>query len=561
MVARGEARYALLAAPVAGELIREHGLDLVRRSPPLWPLGYAFAVDDERAELADWLQSRLVEVMANGQYLALFERWSDRIEPGERWSVALLHGVVWFGIGLLGLLLLAVAINFTLRRRVAERTREIAEELARRRQAEHKARTLSRQDPITGLANVRHFCQQAVNLLAQTPDLKAAEVLLIRLVDIDNVVRAFGYPIAERTVLDFARALERSFHGPIAHLGRGTFAVFDIEAEASRQLDVLEQNLTHGSSLVRPRFVAGSAFFPDDDQTIAELLQKAELALVESQQLQCRWSRYREDLQISRMDLDLLEDVRQGRLDGLGFVAQAQIDLKQRRIQAGEMLARWAHPVFGAVAPNHFIPLFEHAGVVPEVTRRAIDSALDLLAQADDSLDSLALSVNISALDLIDPSFVERVLGQLDQRRLPGRRLKLEITETSLVRDPEAVRPGLERLAAAGVKISLDDFGTGYSSLDYVSRFPISEVKIDHTFVARMLEFPRDLQIVRSTIRLGQELGLTVVAEGAETERHLELLAELGCDLAQGWAAGRPESLDKFIDRARQQPVRDGLDG
>jgi EAL domain-containing protein (putative c-di-GMP-specific phosphodiesterase class I) len=181
--------------------------------------------------------------------------------------------------------------------------------------------------------------------------------------------------------------------------------------------------------------------------------------------------------------------------------------------------------------------------------------------QAGAPAAALALSVNISARDLIDPGFAERVVGLLEHHGLSGRRLKLEITETSLVRDPEAVRSGLERLAAAGVQISLDDFGTGYSSLSYVSRFPISEVKVDREFVARMLESPRDLDIVRSTIHLAQELGLTVVAEGAETRRHLDLLAELGCNLAQGWAVGRPEPLEKFIDRARQQPVRDDLDG
>jgi EAL domain-containing protein (putative c-di-GMP-specific phosphodiesterase class I)/ABC-type amino acid transport substrate-binding protein/GGDEF domain-containing protein len=554
-VVRGEARYALLAAPVAGELIREHDLDLVRRSPPLWPLGYAFAVDGDRSELADWLQSRLVEVMANGQYLALFERWSDRIEPGERWSGSQVRGVLWIGAALVGLLLFSAVISMVLRRRVAERTREIGEELARRRQAEHHARTLARQDPVTGLANVRHFCQQAGHLLEQAADRKAAEVLLIRLVEIDTVVRAFGYPVAERTVLDFARALERTFAGPIAHLGRGTFAILDTEAVASTRLDRLEEQLRRDAGLVFPRFVAGSAFHPEDDDGVAELLQKAELALVESLQLQCRWTRYRDELQTSRMDLTLLEDARDGGLEGLNFVAQAQIDLSGRRIQAGELLARWSHPVFGDLAPDHFIPLFENAGLVPEVTRRAIDAALATLVQAGAPAEALALSVNISARDLIDPGFAQRVVALLEHHGLPGRKLKLEITETSLVRDPEAVRPGLERLAAAGVHISLDDFGTGYSSLSYISRFPISEVKIDREFVSRMLESERDLDIVRSTIHLAHELGLTVVAEGAETRRHLELLAELGCDLAQGWAVGRPEPLQSFIDRARQQPA------
>jgi len=131
--------------------------------------------------------------------------------------------------------------------------------------------------------------------------------------------------------------------------------------------------------------------------------------------------------------------------------------------------------------------------------------------------------------------------------------LKVEITETSLVGDPENARLTLDTLAEAGVVISLDDFGRGYSSLDYVSRFPIREVKLDRTFTSRLTDSARVVSIVRSTIELAHEMGISVVGEGAESPDQIDWLADLGCDVAQGWAVGRPEARREWLDRIASQ--------
>lgn len=552
-VERGDVRYALLAAPVAAALIDRHGLELERKSAPLWPRGYAFAVLKNRPELAGWLQRRLVEVMGNGQYLDLHDRWAPRIEPGSSADHNLLRLLV-------GLLAAAVSLaaggliwNLSLRGQVARRTNELKEELEQRRQAERRARLLARRDSVTGLCNLHHFCHAAASELLSRSEIADCEVVLIRLQDLETVIRAFGYELAQRMLLHFCDSLRVVLSEPIAHLGRGTFAALDCHGRVPELLDELEQIVRNGGGLLRPRFMAGSATVRDAGEEINELLQKAELALAESRRRQMRWTRFSDELQVDPLDIRLLQDIREHRFDGLGFAVQPQIRLDDRSVVGGELLARWQHPEFGTISPARFVTLLEDAGLVGVLTERALEAALALIGEARGAEQALQLqiSMNVSTRDLTEPAFAEQVARRLETGGIDPSALKIEITETSLVQDPETVRSTLDALVAMGVTISLDDFGTGYSSLDYISRFPIDEVKVDRTFVGRMLQSERDLSIVRSTIALGHEMGMKVVGEGAETDAHVEFLAELGCDLAQGWAVGYPESPDEFHQRAR----------
>jgi len=549
LVERGEVDYALLAAPVAVELIGVNDWGIERKSPPLWPRGYAFAVRDDREALADWLQASLVDAVADGRYLELYNRWADRVEPGRDRAADWLRFTLW-ALAALALAGAAFVIwNFSLRRQVAERTREVVEELESRRQAERRSRDLARREPITGLYNVRYFCGKCAELLEEASQPAAAELMLIRLVELESVIRTFGYHVAERMVLGFGEAVNRTFSDPVAHLGRGTFAVFDRNGAASKQLDRLQQAVYDNESLVHPRFVAGSAFCPEDDVEVGELLQKAELALAESQARQCRWTRYHSALQYDPVDLRIVESFRVESVAGLWFALQPQIRLADRRLCSAELLARWNHPDLGEIEPVRFIPLLENAGLIGRLTEQACAAATDTL-NGMGGADDLTLSVNASVRDLLDPQFARRVARRLEDRGVPGRRLKLEITETGLISDRETVRVNLLTLTELGVTISIDDFGTGYSSLDYLSRFPIREVKIDRSFVVRMLESSRDLSIVRSTIAMAHELDMVVVGEGCETDAHIDRLAELGCDLAQGWAVGYPVPAAQFRQRA-----------
>lgn len=547
LVAIGEVEYALVAAPVAGELIDREGWEIVRRSPPLWPRGYAFAVRGDRPELARWLQLRLFESISSSQFLTLYERWSDRIEPDVR-ARGVLRRLVPIIVAL-GLILVAfLAWNFTLRRQVARRTRDVTSELEQRREAERHAQELARREPITNLYNVRYFCGKCAQLIERQPDSRSAELMLVRLVELETVVRTFGYHAAEKMLLAFSRALCQAFDQPVAHLGRGTFAVFDIAGRANARLDALHDMIRQDKVLIYPRFIAGSAFYPDDDAQIGELLQKAELALVESHARQCRWTRYHGALQSDETDLRIIESFHGDRVPGLWFALQPQIALSDRKPRAAELLARWNHPELGEIEPGRFVPLLESAGLVGKLTRAAMTSAITLLESLPADHD-LRLSINASARDLSDPGFANRLAATLEQADGAADKLKLEITETGLIYDREIVLKNLCALTEQGVTISVDDFGIGYSSLDYISRFPVSEVKIDRSFIARMLDCSRDFSIVRSTIAMAHELKMVVVGEGCETEAQLGMLTELDCDLAQGWVVGYPEPAEQFIDR------------
>lgn len=550
-VADGEAGYALLAAPVAQELIDREGWNIERKSPPMWPRGYAFGVDRDRPELSSWLQSRLVETISDGQYLDLYSQWSDRLEPGRDAAAGYLRmallALIVVGLGIAGF----VIWNLSLRRQVAQRTRKVVEELDHRREAERKARDMARREPITGLYNARYFCGKCGELLKTQPADARAELMLIRLLEVETVVRAFGYQVAETMVMGFGEALRRTFNEPIAHLGRGTFAVFEASGTVNDRIDQLEKTISGDKTLVHPRFIAGSARYPDDDSDINNLLHKAELALAESLSQQCRWTAYRSDLQSDPIDLKIIQSVHENQIDGLGFVVQPQISLVDGSVGAGELLARWNHPELGELQPARFIPLLESAGLIGRLTHYAFDNAFVLLSLIGETDKPFQVSVNVSVLDLVDSLLHTRIAGLLAENGLDARRLKFEITETGLVNDRAAVHDNLHRLAQLGATISIDDFGTGYSSLDYISRFPVSEVKIDGTFVSRMLASRRDRSIVRSTIHMAHEMDMSVVAEGVETSEHLDVLREFGCDIAQGWAIGYPQPRDEFVELLR----------
>jgi EAL domain-containing protein (putative c-di-GMP-specific phosphodiesterase class I) len=205
-----------------------------------------------------------------------------------------------------------------------------------------------------------------------------------------------------------------------------------------------------------------------------------------------------------------------------------------------EALARWEHPERGWVPPDVFVPLAEHTGLVRRLTTSVLESSLAQCRRwADRGLD-LPVAVNLSVRDLLDPGLPGQVMEMLDRYGLEARSLQLEITESSVMDQPARALDVLNALADLGLELAIDDFGTGYSSLAYLQRLPVRQLKIDRSFVTQLSDNESDAAIVRSTIDLGHSLALTVVAEGVEDARSLDILAEAGCDLAQGYHVARP---------------------
>jgi EAL domain-containing protein (putative c-di-GMP-specific phosphodiesterase class I) len=230
------------------------------------------------------------------------------------------------------------------------------------------------------------------------------------------------------------------------------------------------------------------------------------------------------------------------RRDQIVLHYQPKLDIRSGRVVGVEALARWQHPVHGLLGPGEFIPAAESTGIILPLTLHILDMALGQLRQWRDLGHQFSVAVNLSPRCLADPQLTAKVGALLDQYTIPAGCLELEITENTLAHDPDRALATLTELNALGVRLSIDDFGTGYSSMSYLKRLPVSELKVDKSFVMEMVSDIDDEMLVRSVIDLGHNLGLTVVAEGVEDEATLEALIAAGCDIAQGYHLSRPLS-------------------
>ena len=242
---------------------------------------------------------------------------------------------------------------------------------------------------------------------------------------------------------------------------------------------------------------------------------------------------------------------------GIGQIVvhfQPQADLTTRAIRGIEALVRWEHPRLGLLTPDAFVPHAEHSGLIGRLDAFVLESAVQVWHDLHEQGIVFDLAVNLSPVDLLDVSFHEQVAEIVRRYEMPPEYLVLEITERTLVGDERRTRQVLERLNDIGVRLSIDDFGTGYSSLAYLYRLPIRQVKLDKMFIDNMPGDAGSEAIVRSTLGLAHTLNATVVAEGVETHAQWERLAELGCDIAQGYFIGRPMPSDELMALVTQRP-------
>jgi EAL domain-containing protein (putative c-di-GMP-specific phosphodiesterase class I) len=205
-----------------------------------------------------------------------------------------------------------------------------------------------------------------------------------------------------------------------------------------------------------------------------------------------------------------------------------------------EALVRWRHAGRGLLMPGTFVPFAETTGAIKLITREVLSQALDQVVAWRAEGQDVTVSVNVSAHDVNDHSFADRVSAELAERGLPGSSLVVELTETALLSDPETAGQVLGRLAASGVGVAVDDFGAGYASLLYLRRYPVSVLKLDRSLVQGLTVNPTDAALVRWTVEMAHSLGVTCVAEGVEDEDTLRALADLGCDEAQGFLFQAP---------------------
>jgi diguanylate cyclase (GGDEF)-like protein/PAS domain S-box-containing protein len=433
-------------------------------------------------------------------------------------------------------------------------------DITQQRALEHDLRHQALHDALTGLPN-RVLLHEHIAAAAD----HGAALLLIDLDRFKEVNDTLGHHYGDQLLIEVAQRMQNLLRRDeiVARLGGDEFAVLlpgvtdeqDVAAVAARIHDALDEpfplggiNLTAGGSI-------GAALCPQHGTTADELLQRADIAMYAAKANRAGYMLFdtRQDSSDPRK-LTLASDLRHGIEQGqLVLHYQPKVDAQTSALLGAEALVRWQHPEHGMIRPDEFIPLAEHTGLITPLTTFVLGAALQQCRAWLQAGNEIPVAVNISTHRLLDLNFPTEVSNQLARCQVPARLLTLEITESAIMADPERALQVVQQLHDLGIRLSIDDFGTGYSSMAYLKNLPVDELKIDKSFVSNMTNNERDAVIVRSTVDLGRNLGLKVVAEGVEDDVTWTELDAAGCDVIQGYYVSRPVTPDAFQEWLDQQ--------
>jgi diguanylate cyclase (GGDEF)-like protein len=416
-------------------------------------------------------------------------------------------------------------------------------------------------DALTGLAN-RALLRERIDAALAPGAETAVAVLLLDLDKFKEVNDAFGHHVGDALLQVVATRLSSEVPptATVARLGGDEFAVLLLGSAgehiatkavevAQRIQDALSWSVHLVEAVVTTRASIGIAVAAPG-MTEGDLLRHADTAMYAAKGGADPVVVYDEDLDRGRSErLHLLADLHVAlESDQIEVVFQPQLDLRTDTIRSVEALARWNHPVMGTISPETFIGLAESSGLIEQLTHKMLAKALHQAREWQDAGLDLAVAVNLSPHNVNNVHLVEDVAAALGRAGVAPDRLVLEITESSVMGDPGRTVPMLKRLSDLGVTLSLDDFGTGYSSLAYLQKLPVSEVKIDKSFVVGLTDLSQahaSAVLIRSILTLSDNLGLQVVAEGVEDADVLEQLRALGCDLVQGYYVAKPLTAER----------------
>ncbi|WP_426210697.1 putative bifunctional diguanylate cyclase/phosphodiesterase [Massilia sp. TWP1-3-3] len=419
---------------------------------------------------------------------------------------------------------------------------------------EHEIGRLAYWDSLTGLPNRAQFVLLLGEALTEAGRAgHAAFVLMMDLNRFKHVNDVMGHDFGDELLRQVAARLKLHMAAadPSAHvarLGGDEFAVLlsavnveRAQSVAAGILQVLEVPISLDDQTVDIGAGLGIAAFPAHGAKAEELLSMAEVAMYQAKQRNDGAILYEAAMDTaSAKSLGLLSELRNAiERDEFRLHLQPKLRLDTGEVVGAEALVRWVHPERGNVFPDEFIPFAEQTGFIRVLTRWVLERSAALCRQLAEQGIHLKISVNLSTRDLLDQDLPAKFGEILERHKVAAQSFCLEITESAIMDDPVRAQLTLERLHAMGVDLSIDDFGTGYSSLAYLKRLPVDELKIDKSFVLNMEHDSGDTKIVRSTIDLGHNMGLRVVAEGIESEAVWRLLAALGCDQGQGYFMSR----------------------
>ncbi|MCK5091813.1 MAG: bifunctional diguanylate cyclase/phosphodiesterase [Gammaproteobacteria bacterium] len=424
---------------------------------------------------------------------------------------------------------------------------------------EQKAAHEATHDALTDLPNrilLGDRVQQAIHT-AQRDKYQLA-VLILGFNDFKKVTNTLGRYDGERLLKQVAARLQGIIRevDTVARLADDEFAILlpkvgykdGAERLAKKILTVMELPFELDKLSLGLQTCIGIAKFPEHGEDMDVLLQRADIAMYTGIKNNIDCITYDPKLdKHSPRHLTLMGELRQAINQGkLVLYYQPKVHLDTNCIREVEALVRWDHETHGIIGPDEFIPLAEQSGLIQSLTVWVLNEALDQCRKWNQAGVNISVSVNLSAHSLLDLEIPDMVAGMLAAHEIPSSQLVLEITETAMMADMDRTMEILTRLSNMGVSLSIDDFGTGFSSLSYLSKLPVSEIKIDKSFVMEMAEDKNNAVIVRTTIDLAHNLGLTVVAEGVETEDLMQRLQEMNCDTLQGYYISRPISAVDF---------------
>ncbi len=413
-------------------------------------------------------------------------------------------------------------------------------------------------DALTGLPNralLNDRMRQIIQVAERTP--AQAALCFIDLNRFKEVNDSLGHAVGDELLLEISRRLKGHLRksDTVARIGGDEFALILRNVDDATAMAVLEKLVQEIEAPVELRqeklFVSGSvgvALFPADGDSVESLMQRADVAMYAAKRSGSRIAFYSSDLEVfSRDKLALTHDLRDAIAGSqLELHYQPKYHIGEKRVIGAEALLRWSHPIHGPIPPPTFIQIAEHAGLIRGLTKWVLQRAFSDWSRFARQGRKLNLSVNLSAHNLQDPELESTLYELLSQCGIGAQEVTLELTESAVVQNLSQTKQLLVRLHERGFRISVDDFGTGYSTLTNLRRLPISEIKIDRSFVSNMKHDPEDASIVRATIELGKALGIDVVAEGVETQEVLDQLDSFGCRSIQGYFISKPMPLGIF---------------
>lgn len=420
-------------------------------------------------------------------------------------------------------------------------------------------------DRLTGLPNREKFRETLKAAIDSYQDSNASlAIITLNLDRFKHVNDVLGYAFGDELLKAVAERLRQQVSGEgnlVARLAGDEFAILLSMSDAQGALAITQQitqafevPLALHEQTVDLSASMGVACWPADAMDADLLLSRSEIAMHAAKNKIAGVLFYTPALDSSSsLTLSLLSDLRYALQNGeLRLFLQPKVATATGQVVAAEALIRWRHPQRGLVPPMEFIPFAEQTGFVRQLTIWMFETAAQQWRSLQPTEGHLRIAINLSTRDLMDPDFPQRLSSIMQENDVSPAAFCLEITESAIMDDPQRAEATLYKLSEQGFKLSIDDFGTGFSSLAYLKRLPVNELKIDKSFVMAMDKDESDAKIVKSTIDLAHNLGLSVVAEGVENEVLLDKLRELLCDEAQGYFIAKPMPFDEFVEwRAR----------